>query len=544
VECCEPMSTIPPLVALEGGGTPSVLNYNVPEPISYTGRNLIELQYPASVFKELKGTEPATPPVTGKPDTDLTEWTKWTNSKALVQLDSARVQTAGKRATMAKTAPKTAARAAAPMAAAQPAAASITVLDPDVLTANLGAGKKPYIVPTQSGGVKTVYADTSGKPYPGLYLVEMYRMSNFLGDYGAGRTVQTFSLLPGEKTRISIKTYKSTTTTETATSSIFDSYTTETADSFEDSIQSENSHKESKDKTTEWYVDAEASGNWGVASASVSGGASGTTNTAREDFAKNVSTATEKHSQTASAQRDIAINTTMEQSTTSGEETAIEREIANINVGHTLNFVFRQLNQEYISLLHLVDVRVGFFNGYPDKTMEVPLHEIDALLEYCVADAAQRPQMKKDIEYALENIMDYKNQPRNFLTVREYKEQGTGTQKVVTKVKVVNRTLTSVYDPGGRNIEVDGIILSERKVVLRTDGVIVESLVGAATALDEYSRDLQEEKVKQQTLTTKLMELDAREREARLAILASKDAAAAEIYAKLFAAAEQEAETE
>lgn len=539
------MSTIPPLVALEGEGTPSILNYNVPEPISYSGRNLIELVYPTSVFKELIGAEPSTPPITGKPETDLTEWTKWTNQTALVQLEKSKLNSASKRTSALKPVPRSMVRtAAAPAAAAQPAAIGVATIELEELSANLSAGKRPYVVPTQSGGVKTVYADTSGKPYPGLYLVEMYRMSNFLGDYGAGRTVQTFSLLPGEKTRISIKTYKSTTTTEAATSSIFDSYTSETADSFEDSIQSENSSKESKDKTTEWYVDAEASGNWGVASASVEGGASGSTNTAREDFAKNVSTATEKHSQTASAQRDIAINTTMEQTTTSGEETAIEREIQNINVGHTLNFVFRQLNQEYISLLHLVDVRIGFFNGYPDKTREAPLHEIDSLLEYCVIDAAQRTKIKKDIEYALENVMDYKNTPRNFLTVREYKEPGTGTQKTVTKVKVVNRNLKSVYDPGGRNIEVDGIILSERKVVLRTDGVIVESLVGAATALDTYSQDLQNEKVKQQVLTTKLMELDAQEREARLAILTGKDAAAADIYAKLFAAAEPEAETE
>src|SRR3712207_8730267 len=32
-----------------------------------------------------------------------------------------------------------------------------------------------------------------------------------------------------------------------------------------------------------------------------------------------------------------------------------------INVSRTLNFVFRQMNQEFITVLHLVDVRVAFF---------------------------------------------------------------------------------------------------------------------------------------------------------------------------------------
>ena len=42
---------------------------------------------------------------------------------------------------------------------------------------------------------------------------------------------------------------------------------------------------------------------------------------------------------------------------------AIEREIENINLSRTLNFVFRQMNQKFVTMLHLTDVRVAFFNG-------------------------------------------------------------------------------------------------------------------------------------------------------------------------------------
>ena len=73
------------------------------------------------------------------------------------------------------------------------------------------------------------------------------RLSNFLGDYGAGRTVKTFSLLPGEKPNQHHDVQERATTP--SASSIFDSFTEDTADEFETSIQSENSATELEEKT-------------------------------------------------------------------------------------------------------------------------------------------------------------------------------------------------------------------------------------------------------------------------------------------------------
>ncbi len=503
------MNPAKPLVTLETNGQPSVLNYNVPQPSSYTGRNLIELSYPARIFKVLKGAE-ATPP-------DF----KPSNPRRLEQAQGWAQQRAALSASPVVQRQQSKVDAQKVSAAPTKAPAVEALLD---------AGRLPVLVPTMGGNVKTVYVEPPKRPNPGIYLVESYRLSNFLGNYGAGKTVKTFSLLPGEKTRISITTYRNSTETSTTTNSIFDSYTTETADEFESAIQSENSSTEGKDKTVEWHVEAEASGNWGVGSASVSGGASGSTNTTREDFAKNVSTASEKHAQTASAQRDISVNTTTSATTETGEQTAIEREIANINVGRTLNFVFRQLNQEFISILHLVDVRIGFFNGYLDKKMEVPLHEIDRFLEYCITTPEDRARVKADILFSLTNIYDYRNQPRNFLARREFRE-ADGKKSVI---EVINRDLNSVYADKGHNITVPGIILSAKSITLPTDAVIVESLLGEAEALDEYSRGLQNEKVREQVLLNQLRELEIAERQARLDILSAKDAAAAEIHVQLF----------
>jgi hypothetical protein len=113
---------------------------------------------------------------------------------------------------------------------------------------------------------------------------------------------------------------------------------------------------------------------------------SGTTNSAREATAKNVSNAVEKHVSKASAKRDVQVNTSYESKAETGEQQSVTRELANINVGRTLNFVFRQMNQEFLTLLHLVDVRVAFFNGDPVATREVTLPQLASLLDQVIVE--------------------------------------------------------------------------------------------------------------------------------------------------------------
>ena len=521
-----------PLVKLSEQGEAAVLNYNVPEPTAYTGRNLIELSYDSSIFAPLAGT-----PI-GIDRDILTAQTleDFLLGQHILAGGAAPLGAGGRSAgSVNPTAQRRAdgeTRAAAIMA--DPAT---TLGDVDTAKVALGVGRYPVLVRTQSGGVMVDYAPIPTEPIPGIYLVETYRLSNFLGDYGAGKTIKTFSLLPGEKSRISITSYKNSTTTAAQASSIFDSYTEETADDFETAVQSENSDTESEEKTRSWSVEAEASGNWGVASVSVEGGASGSTNSARESFASSTSAATEKHSQTASAQRDVEVNTSTSATTEEGEQSAIEREIENINVGRTLNFVFRQMNQEYISILHLVDVRVAFWNGYPDAKMEVPLYDIDSLLEYCVPKPEDRARVRRDTLFAIEQIKDWRGEVHhdpadpgsgdNFVQLRRHAE-ANGKQ---SQYLAVNREKTSTFE----GITVPGLILSVRKHVLRTDGVIVEALLGQAPALDLYSQQLQDEKVVEKERDNQRLALENDKLELALQIVRDADGDRAELYEKLFA---------
>ncbi|MEU0213081.1 hypothetical protein [Streptomyces canus] len=333
-----------------------------------------------------------------------------------------------------------------------------------------------------------------GKPQ--ISLVETYRLSTFLGQYGAGRTLKTFTLLPGEKTTISIKTFRKSETTSKSASSVLDSFTKESADDFENTIQRENSDKKAQQKSLEWHVEAEASGSWGFASAKVSGGVKGTSASQREQFSKNVSNAVNKHASKASAKRDVQVNTSHEVKEQSGEETSITRQLENINVGRTLNFVFRQMNQEHITILHLVDMRVAFWNGYGESVQEVPLSGLNDLLDTYVKPD-KKNSMRQMVLDQMSAIFDYEDKLVEPSMV-ETRQIGSGAS---AETYLRWRKKTSTYrDETGNEITVPGVIVNVDKVVLRTEGVLVDALLGQGDALDTYSAGLQTQAVRERTL--------------------------------------------
>ncbi len=85
-----------------------------------------------------------------------------------------------------------------------------------------------------------------------------------------------------------------------------------------------------------------------------------------------------------------------------------------------------------------------------------------------------------------------------------------------------------------------GVILAAKKIVMRTEGVIVESLLGQAEALDDYSRGLQEEAVRERRLSNDQAEAELEK--ARLAneIVKNGDSGAAAVFAQVFTSTDQE----
>jgi hypothetical protein len=525
-----------PMIKLEPGGVAPVLSYNVPEPTSYSGRNLIELKFPVEYFK---------PEVSKKPAEGTRVSTR--------NLDPAAIKSAvlsGMKSGFSDTKffPNIKSGSSGlrfvekpnpglvPVSA-MPVSRKLSQLDPDEVGSMMQAGKRLNIYKTMYGSLTYNYIPEPVVARPRLLLVETYRLSSFLGAYGAGRTINTFSLLPGEKTKISVKTYAKRETDAKSASSILDSFTEESSNEFEDSVQSEQSNSSKYEENFEYHAEASAECSWGFGSAKASGGVKGGSNSAREEFAKNIASATSKHAAKASAKRDVQINTSYEVKEETGEEKSTEREIQNINVSRTLNFVFRQMNQEFITLLTLVDVRVAFFNGFAESKREVTLPEMDSLLEEVIVDVAKRTEVRTAIIDQLQHICDYKDAEHDFI---EEKSFSAGDKYWRIKKNYPD----SVYEDAatGTKIEVPGIIMSAMKHTLRTDGVIVEAILGQGDSLDSYSHALQDQAVAAKELANSMLKIQIQKKQMAMDLVTAGNTAGADIFSKVFPVKEKDKE--
>lgn len=533
-----------PLASLDPKGSPIVLSYDVPEPTSYRGRNVIELDIDLSCFSD------GAQPLTGADDAPGEVY----DTQAV--LGSA---VPAARATAARDLPPN------EVAAAFETARLTGFLDP-VVFPSTAMGQDSYsqqcivrilarltpdvvLLQYKNNNRLTFYTDTSGNcqfqfvpdpdhGVPMLLLVEYYRLSSFPARYGAGRTIKTFSLLPGERTSIRINTYKRSTESAERASSILDSSTDETQADFERTVLSEQTSQDDTSKTFEYNAQAEAeataSWGWGNARGKVSGGVKGSTNSAREEFAKNVSNAVAHTTARASARRDVEVNTSQDMKLEIGEEQAIERELQNINVSRTLNFVFRQMNQEFVSILHLTDVRVAFFNGYAQSRREVPLSDLESLLDTYIL-AASHDQVRDTIQAELALIKHYRGEVSSGFIQTVALDGGPGAQNTYQRV---NPDLTSPYliDPDSPVLNVQGVIVSADRRVMRTDAVVVDTFIGLGNGLDDYSIGLQAEAIRSRQIANEIQAAECDKLQLATQIIRDGDDARAALFQRLFPA--------
>jgi len=377
----------------------------------------------------------------------------------------------------------------------------------------------PIFYRTMSGKLQIKFVDVPREAKPRTLFVETHRLTNFPGDYGAGTTIKTFSLLPRETTEISIKTWKKTSIETKRASSVLDSYTEEKADEFGRSIQKESARSSKVDKSLSYSVKASASVNWGWGSASVKGGVEGSAKSAREEAAKSVMNANRKHAQSASAKREVNIDTSFEKSVETGIETSIMRKIRNLNVTRTLNFTFRQMNQQFHSILHLTDLRIAFYNGYPGSYREYALNEIGELVhDFMIDEENSYEYLKSKILEAYGriydelgnpieiqgNVIDYLGKSRALIEEIDLKDGNRPYLRVIPPLNgkgeplgqqdYIMRQKTSDHEADIRYL--DGIILANESITMKTDGVIVEALMGRVNALDNYSYNYRREKIR------------------------------------------------
>jgi hypothetical protein len=559
-----------PLAELDPAGSPVVLSYDVPEPAVYRGRQIVQLDIPASYFvtptqaaartstAAASGLAPrfALPPIGAGPMLD----------SAAIYPDDALLYGGTPPPERASAGALTEVRITSAFNVARTTGYFDPSVFPNVQTGNdrfsragviqalAGLDTTTVVTQLNAGNRLTLYRDTSGRVVyrfiaapqngvPTLLLIETYRLSSFPARYGAGRTIKTFSLLPGERTRIRISSYKRSSEGLTRSSSILDSTTDETESEFEQSVLAEQSSQDNTSRAFEYHAQAQAqataSWGWGNADVSASGGVSGTSNAARDEFAKNVTNAVAHNAARASSRRDVQIDTSLDVKTESGEEQAVERELANVNVSRTLNFVFRQMNQEYVTLLHLVDVRVAFFNGFGESRFEVPLPELDQLLStYIVPE--QQAAVLAAVTSELQSIKDYTGTVRgDFVETVTLGSSANVTTLPpgpnVTYLRVSTEAISQYRaGPDGPVITVPGVIIAADSHIMRTDGVVVDTFLGLGNGLDDYSTGLQQQAVRSRQLENDRLQAEIGQLQLAISIISSGNGASADLYQRLF----------
>lgn len=162
----------------------------------------------------------------------------------------------------------------------------------------------------------------------------------------------------------------------------------------------------------------------------------------------------------------------------------------------------------------------------------VPLSELDTLLQEIIPVQTYRDWVTRVIRGELERILDYQGTLVPFIEERRLigadgKERGRYWR---TRADLIADYKTR----SGATMQVPGIILAEQYNVLRTDGVIIEALLGVGDGLDAYSHGLQDEATRAKSLANDAMaaELayDARKRQ----VIAEKDTVAARLHRLMF----------
>ncbi len=543
------MSNEDPIVTVRPDGQAPVLSYNVPEPTSYSATSVIELPFPGDWFADVE------------------------EAVAAVKPDSPEQVLAAMRAGFADA--KLFPRIGAPPGTFRWVVPADGVLDdayPDGLDKHYYEGlvvtgltsmqsRQAFRTPIAWLRVTEVYEslllgkrlqfsrgldgrwshefvdNTTARPT--LALVEHYRLSSFLGAYGAGRTIKTFSLFPGEKTTIRVKTYKKDIERAKEAQSILDSYSQTSAASFEEAVKAEHDSRETSSEKHNWNVSAKGGVNTGAYKVELSASYGGAANSAREQSSKNVTDALKKSASTASNKRDITISEENESTSEVGQEEGVERVIQNINVGSTLNFVFRQMNQEFISLLHLVDVKVAFNNASLAGPVIVDLSEIDDLIarffdDREVPDPAKpgtsanvRALVKRRVLRELANVYDYRDERHDFVELREIRDD---QDALVSSYHRVRKDVVSTWNDGRTEISVPGVILAASVNVMRTDGIIVDALLGSGDGLDGYSHGLQDEAVREKQLANATLAAQVERERLLLKLLHDGDSARAALW--------------
>ncbi|MGE0816106.1 MAG: hypothetical protein AB7O28_15175 [Vicinamibacterales bacterium] len=501
-----------PLSKLDENGTASILNYNLPQSTAYDVVSYIRLDIPEKLFKDAERKAPAQH-YWKRFDADKDAMTPQRISSVLkteayTGLDE--IMHTGFNFTAQEVATSSGVKFKAANLTVSTQSAGFAT---EYAAHKIAEGYRPQVVRRASGKQGLVFHRRPARARPAIYMVMRMKMASHLGDYGAGATLSTFSLLPGEKTTIQIRDYRHNEATKTTSESVLDSYSESAMEDLQTTVEMSTAVSAESSETDTDSMAAHAGGEVGVNLGIVkiggdAGAEASSVNTTTEAVSQQVNTlnnAVDHHVQTADTQRQIEVKTDVTETTVVDNETTTTRELENINRSRVLNFVFRQLLQEYYTITYLDNVTFVYANGYDTTRRTGTLSSLDNLLRAVLVDANAVAQVRNDIYVHLCNIPDHTGTRTSFI------EQVTEKHGNCIEPKAGDKPVAYVRKRKGlvqqyKERTVNGIILNVAHRVLRTPSVIVDALPGQGAALDCYNQELQDAAVVSAQLANRKIE--------------------------------------
>jgi len=367
----------------------------------------------------------------------------------------------------------------------------------------------------KEGYMPTLYNSLAGKPRltfkprpvaakPQIYFIEEYETCCYLGQYGAGKVLNSLSLLPGERTTLYVRTFNESESSRAFSQNILESMSDQVADSMEQSLSSLS--QEAASATTAFSNSTTKDMYWDMFLLIINAGESETTNaqtsgsTARDTFSRTIENTIEQHISQSNRYRSIDVSTSGTDRTYSSTEQSQERYIFNPNLSRVLNIVYRQMVQEYKVVTYLKSVKIVYSNGYPESNIVTDFPNLMAMLEQ-VIDTAEITveEVFADIINKYCKIINHSGTAIDFLEHLEVELGGCIGDP--TEVDYWRINSSDTFTLNGATVTVPGPILSVTNHILSTNAQVADALLGQGEALDCYNAQMQQKAVDKEQLT-------------------------------------------
>ena len=212
--------------------------------------------------------------------------------------------------------------------------------------------------------------------------------------------------------------------------------------------------------------------------------------------------------------------------------------------------VFRQLAQEYEAVLHLTDIRVGYYDPNPGSFRAVALAQLDSLLDQVMVDnPAQKLATKQAVIAQVLSLTGMvKGEVQTPLVRCASKSTGlaidlstVNTSAITTdQVFLVNAQASSIHvyakQDANVTVTVPGLVMGSTSVSLRTDNVVAEAVIGRGVGLDTFALGLQAQQLRRSAIEAEMLKAEADKLRLANEIVSSGDTAKAALYAQMFPA--------